>query len=136
MITSRSRSRKWLAVFAPLALGGCEVLGIGGEERFIITVDSIVAPTEVPTNTPITVGFFGGIGADGCSRLRNIDSHRTPESLDMQFNGVREGRSCTQMPAFLEHMTTLYPPFADSFVIRARQPRGRVLEHTVRIVSD
>ena len=138
MIASHWRSCKWLAVIAPIALGGCEVLGIGGKERFIVRIDSIVAPTEVAANTPFTVGFFGGIGPDGCSQLRNIDSSRTSEMLDMQFNGVRDvgGGGCPQMPTYLEHVTTLYPPFADSFIIRARQPSGRVFEHAVRIVSE
>ncbi len=117
---------------ALLLASGCGILE-GDATRFIVRVDSIVAPASVGPEGPLVVRFLGMIGPNGCSRLAEVPSGRSPGLLEVQFHGELRDGVCTQEPVLLDYQQELAPPFLDPFVIRVLQPSGPPLERSVPV---
>jgi hypothetical protein len=132
-VYARPNSRRFAASWLMIAVAsaGCNVLGSDTTE-FTVRVDSITIPSVVSPDETLSVGFWGNLGPDLCSRLARIESGRGPGVLEIKFRGERvEDRQCSQMPAKLEHEERLTPPFEDPFTIRVLQPVGSPLEKVV-----
>jgi hypothetical protein len=122
-------------VFVPVigATHGCGVLD--PDDRFVIRVDSISAPSSVEPGQPLNITFHGTIGNNLCYRLERVERSTTSQQLSIRFHGIKRGgfRDCAQQPAVLEHEETMAPPLHDPFTITARQPSGAPLTRVVRI---
>jgi hypothetical protein len=136
MLQTMVPRRSWplpLLLLAGILTSGCDILG--GDERFVVRVDSISAPAAVDAGTALEVRFHGWVGPNGCSSLSRVEKRAAPQLLEIRFHGVRRGGNCTQMPVPLEHAERAEPPLSDPFTIRVLQPDGATLERVVRVGS-
>lgn len=127
----RARFRFHLALAGLTWASGCGLLD--GPERFVVAVDSIVAPSTVPATAAFTVRFVGMVGPNGCYSLLEAPNARTPGLLQIQFIGEKVDRVCTQEPVALDYTLDVSPPFTNPFTIRVTQPSGPPLERTVTV---
>jgi hypothetical protein len=105
---------------------------IESTETFTVRVDSIELPRSVNGTEGFMVRFSGTIGPDGCSRVAEVVTQRTPDLLEVAFWGERHsGGECLQMPATLQHEEEVSPPYDLPFTVRVQQPDGSMLERTV-----
>ena len=115
-------------------LQGCEPTAPDRSRKFIVRVDSIVAPaTSAPSDTLI-VWFFGYVGNDGCSYVEHVDKYLTVTELRVTFRGKYDGRpgvACTMAPVSLHHPEVVLPPRSSPFRVIVLQPDGTLLQRAI-----
>lgn len=115
-------------------LQGCEPTAPDRSRRFIVRVDSIVAPATMAANDTLIVWFFGYVGSDGCSYVERIDKYLTLGELRVTFRGKYDGRpgvACTMAPVSLHHPEVVLPPRSSPFRIIVLQPDGTLLQRSI-----
>ena len=129
------RRRSFLPALGLLLAGaGCGILG-NGTRNFTVKVDSILVAASVAAEEHLAVRFVGMVGPNGCYRLADAVTGRSPDLLQIEFQGEYRDALCTQEPVYLDYQVNLAPPFSDPFTIRALQPSGPPLEKSVRVQS-
>ncbi len=83
----------------------------------------------------LAVRFIGMVGPNGCYRLADAVTGRSPGLWQIEFQGEYRDAVCTTEPVLLDYQVSLAPPFSDPFTIRALQPSGPPLEKSVRVQS-
>ena len=112
----------------------CEPTAPDRSRKFIVRVDSIVAPATIAPNDTLIVWFFGYVGSDGCSYVEHVDKYLTVAELRVTFRGKFDGRpdvACTMAPVSLHHPEVVLPPRSSPFRIIVLQPDGTLLQRTV-----
>lgn len=115
-------------------LQGCEPTALDRSRRFIVRVDSIVAPATIAANDTLVVWFFGYVGNDGCSYVEHVDKYLTVTELRVTFRGTYDGRpdvACTMAPVSLHHPEVVLPPRSSPFRIIVLQPDGTLLQRAI-----
>jgi hypothetical protein len=115
-------------------IAGCSYFDT--REEFVIRVQSIDAPETTKATDPLTVRFYGSIGANSCYQLHDVRSDRTQNSLNITFIGKvlqSRGSACMDQLALLEHAVTVQPPLKNPFVITVHQPDGTTLTRSVTV---
>ena len=130
------RSRTFvLSVLLGISVLGCDLFG-PSVERYLIRVDSIVAPVVVSPDDTLRVRFQGEVGPNGCYRLVRVAREVTTSSLEVIFHGehrVDSGHDCTQAIVTMDHEETVEPPLAGPFKITVHQPDGSFRERVVTV---
>ena len=117
-------------------LQGCEPTAPDRSRKFIVRVDSIVAPATIASNDTLIVWFFGYVGNDGCSYVEHIDRYLTVTELRVTFRGKYDGRpdvACTMAPVSLQHPEVVLPPRNSPFKIIVLQPDGTLLQRAIAV---
>ena len=115
-------------------LQGCEPTAPDRSRKFIVRVDSIVAPATIASNDTLIVWFFGYVGNDGCSYVEHVDKYLTVTELRVTFRGKYDGRpgvACTMAPVSLHHPEVVLPPRSSPFKIIVLQPDGTLLQGAI-----
>jgi hypothetical protein len=132
-VGARSLTRVIGTILLTGTVAACNPFGVE-TDRFIIAVDSMLAPESVAGEDTLVARFWGRIGPDLCSRLDRVDLGRGSHFITLRFHGVRrEEGDCPHMPALLDHRETIPPPLEDPFTIQVLQPDGTSLEREVRV---
>lgn len=126
-----------LAAGAVLAAASCADLGGGdaGGRAYIITVDSIQAPSEVLLGDTLVIRFWGEIGPDGCHMFDRFETSFGPEGLDVTVWGWNSGGpACPAIYVFMDGTPLgVVPPGRGLLEIRVRRPDGTALRDTVLV---
>lgn len=122
------------SVLLGISLLCCDLFGLS-VERYLIRVDSVVAPFVVAADDTLRVRFQGEVGPDGCYRLVRVAREVTTSSLEVVFYGEHreDGGYCTQAIVTMDHEETVEPPLVGPFKITVHQPGGSLREQVVTV---
>lgn len=134
-------SASHVACFRPLVavvvlsffLGGCSLVGDGGENRVQVDVAEILGPERVAAGAPITFDLTG-FALDASVRIER----RTPEGAELTVWAPEAEQSigwCGTPPLPLLGRFQAQMPAAGAYVLRVLQPDGTVLEKRITVAG-
>ena len=105
-------------------------------ESFLIYIDSIKLPNNIPVNTSFDIFFYGIVGTDGCSKFYCFKTEKSNNEILIEALGKKEIKDgiCPSVMIYLneEKLNFLIEETGD-YLIKIKQPDNSYFEKQISV---